>query len=386
VVEPFKNLINGQTVRSAREHLGRVWSGFKGARFESLALAGLEALELKARVHHLCAALEATLPEDFDRAAGILEASLAPAVPGEDLSVLRTSDAGLAGWIIWSMGEFVVRRGMAQPERALAALHALTQRSTAEFAIRPFIVAHPELSFATLTAWTGDPSAHVRRLVSEGSRPRLPWGLQLKALIADPTPTLPLLHALQDDASPYVRRSVANHLNDIARDNPGVFTQWLEQHLSEASAERRALLKHASRTLIKRGHAPVLKAWGLGQRYRGEAQLRIRPKQVALGGSVTLELTLQSSAARPQPLVIDYVVHHIKADGSTSPKVFKGWSLTLPPHGQQTLTKTHSLKPVTTRRYFAGTHTVEIQVNGTVVSSQCFLLKNLSLSHSGSGP
>lgn len=385
-MEPFKNLINAQTVHSASRHLGRVWAGFDAARFEHLAISGLEALELKARVHHLCAALEATLPEDFDRAAGILESSLAPALPGEDLSALRPSDAGLAGWIVWSMGEFVVRRGIAQPERALAALHALTQRFTAEFAIRPFIVAHPQLSFATLMSWTGDPSAHVRRLVSEGSRPRLPWGLQLKALIADPSPTLPLLQALQDDASPYVRRSVANHLNDIARDNPAVFSQWLAQHLPEASAERRALLKHASRTLIKRGHARVLKAWGLGQCYRGEAQLRIQPRQVELGGAVVLELTLQSSAARPQPLVIDYVVHHVKADGGTSPKVFKGWALTLPAHGRQVLTKTHSLKPVTTRRYMAGRHRVEIQVNGTVVSSDSFLLKNRSFSHSGSGP
>jgi len=385
-VEPFKNLINGQTVHSASRHLARVWPAFDAGRFEHLALAGLEALELKARVHHLCAALEATLPEDFDRAAGILESSLAPALPGEDLSALRPSDAGLAGWIVWSMGEFVVRRGMAEPERALAALHALTQRSTAEFAIRPFIVAHPQLSFATLMGWTRDPSAHVRRLVSEGSRPRLPWGLQLKALIADPSPTLPLLLALQDDASPYVRRSVANHLNDIARDNPAVFTHWLELHLPEASAERRALLKHASRTLIKRGHAPVLKVWGLGRRYRGEARLHIRPRQVELGGAVLLELTLQSSAARPQPLVIDYVVHHVKADGSTSPKVFKGWALTLPAHGRQVLTKSHSLKPVTTRRYVAGRHLVEIQVNGTVVSSDSFLLKNRSFSHSGSGP
>lgn len=386
MAEPFKNLINARTVHSAREHLGRVWPGFDGARFQALALDGLDALELKARVLHLCAALEATLPDDFDRAAGILESSLAPPLPGEDLGALQTSEAGLAGWIVWSMGEFVARRGLQQPERALVALHALTQRSTAEFAIRPFIVSHPALSFATLMAWTRDPSAHVRRLVSEGSRPRLPWGLQLKALIADPGPTLPLLQALQDDASAYVRRSVANHLNDIARDNPAVFTQWLEQHLQGASAERRALLKHASRTLIKRGHAPVLKAWGLGQRYRGEAELRIRPGQVALGGSVTLELTLQSTAAKPQPLVIDYLVHHVKADGGTSLKVFKGWSLTLPAQGRQSLTKTHSLKPVTTRRYFAGPHTVEIQVNGNVVCSHSFLLKNLSLSHNGSGP
>ncbi len=114
-------------------------------------------------------------------------------------------------------------------------LHAITQRFTAEWAIRPFIVAHPALCFATLERWVDDPSVHVRRLVSEGSRPRLPWGLQLKSLIADPTPTLPLLEALQDDASEYVRRSVANHLNDIAKDHPQLIAQWLERHLPGAS-------------------------------------------------------------------------------------------------------------------------------------------------------
>jgi 3-methyladenine DNA glycosylase AlkC len=372
--EPFRNLINTQTVYDAGEHLARVWAGFDRRRFEALALEGLAGLEFKARAHHLCTALEATLPDDFDRAAGILEASLGPPGEGDDLGGLRTSTAGLAGWIVWSMGEFVVRRGLVQPERALAALHAMTQRFSAEFAIRPFIHAHPELSFRTLHGWLGDPSAHVRRLVSEGSRPRLPWGLQLKALIADPSPTLPLLEALQDDASDYVRRSVANHLNDIAKDHPGVVAQWLARHLPEASPQRRALLKHASRTLIKKGHAPVLKAWGLGGRFRGEARLRIRPRQVSVGGAVMLELTLQSAAARPQPLVIDYLVHHVKANGGTSPKVFKGWSVTLDPGQSLTLTKTHSMKPITTRRYFAGRHAVEIQVNGTVVAAGDFKL------------
>ncbi|HMO49182.1 MAG TPA: hypothetical protein PKB14_24560 [Rubrivivax sp.] len=113
--------------------------------------------------------------------------------------------------MVWPLGEFVVRRGDAMPQRALRTLHALTQRHTAEWAVRPFIERHPELSFATLAAWAADPSPHVRRLVSEGSRPRLPWGLQLKALILDPSPALPLLRALQDDPSAYVRRSVANH-------------------------------------------------------------------------------------------------------------------------------------------------------------------------------
>jgi 3-methyladenine DNA glycosylase AlkC len=372
--EAFKNLINRQTVQDAGEHIARVWPGFGRARFETLALQDLEALEFKARAHHVCTALEATLPEGFDQAASILEASLGPPGDGDDLAQLRTSAAGLAGWIIWSMGEYVVRRGMQHPERALAALHAMTQRFSAEFAIRPFIQAHPGLCFATLQAWVGDPSAHVRRLVSEGSRPRLPWGLQLKALIADPSPTLPLLRALQDDPSEYVRRSVANHLNDIAKDHPDVVAQWLVQHLPGAPPQRRALLKHASRTLIKRGHVPVLKAWGLGGRFRGEARLRISPRRAAVGSAVALELTLQSAAARPQPLVIDYLVHHVKANGSTSPKVFKGWSVTLQPGERLVLTRNHSLKPVTTRRYFDGQHVVDIQANGAVVASGNFVL------------
>ena len=143
------------------------------------------------------------------------------------------------------------------------------------------IVAHPERVYATLQRWTTDPSAHVRRLVSEGSRPRLPWGLQLKSLIADPSPTLPLLRALQDDDSEYVRRSVANHLNDIAKDHPDLVVQWLAEHLPGAPAARRRLLKHASRTLIKQGHPQAMKAWGLGQALRGTLQVRENAEPLA---------------------------------------------------------------------------------------------------------
>src|SRR5690606_10039923 len=145
-------------------------------------------LELKARVAHVSAALDAVLPTDFEQACAVIEGSLQPARDDTDLSALRTDDRGLAGWVVWPMAEFVARRGMAMPERALDALHALTQRETAEFAIRPFLLEHRDLAFATLHRWVHDKSAHVRRLVSEGTRPRLPWGVQLKFLIADPTP------------------------------------------------------------------------------------------------------------------------------------------------------------------------------------------------------
>jgi 3-methyladenine DNA glycosylase AlkC len=372
--EPFKNLINAALVRSCGEQLQRRWRHFDRGGFERIALRGLGGLEMKARAMQVADALEATLPDDFDRAAGLIESALAPAASGDGLG-FRSTDAGLAGWIGWPLGEFLARRGQAEPERGLRALHALTQRFTAEFAIRPYLVNHFDLTLRTLSGWTGDPSAHVRRLVSEGSRPRLPWGLQIRSLIADPGPTLPLLRALQDDGSEYVRRSVANHLNDIAKDHPGVVADWLGAHLPDATPARRALLKHASRTLVKKGDARVLAAWGLGGVFRGAATLAIAPRRVAVGDSVALELTLASTGAKPQLLAIDYVVHHVKANGSTSPKVFKGWQLTLAPRETRVLAKKHSLRPITTRVYHPGEHRVDVQVNGRPVASAAFVLR-----------
>lgn len=372
--EPFKNLINAALVQACGEHLHRAWPGFDRRGFEARALDGLDALEMKARAMHIADALEATLPEDFDRAAGIIERALAPPATDDRLG-FATSEAGLAGWIGWPLGEFIARRGLAEPERGLLALRELTQRFTSEFAVRPFLQNHFALTIARLQAWSRDANPHVRRWTSEGSRPRLPWGLQVKSLIADPSPTLPLLEALQDDPSEYVRRSVANHLNDIARDHPGVVADWLARHLPGASPERRALLRHASRTLVKRGDPHTLKAWGLGGKLSGEATLSVAPKRVSLGDTLAINAVLVSHSRRAQALVVDYVVHHVKANGSTSPKVFKGWKLSLAPGETRRVAKSHSLRPITTRRYHPGRHRIELQVNGAVVAEAAFTLK-----------
>lgn len=372
--EPFKLLLNGERVREAGRHLQRVWPRFDRREFETKALRGLDALEFKARAMQIADALEATLPDDFALAATLIERALGP--PGEgDALDFRSSEQGLAGWICWPLGEFIARRGLAQPERALAALHALTQRFSAEFAIRPFLLRHPETSFRILRDWVNDPSAHVRRLVSEGSRPRLPWGLQLKPLIADPSPTLPLLRALQDDSSAYVRRSVANHLNDIGKDHPALVADWLREHLCGADAQRKALLRHASRHLLKRGDARILQAWGLGAAFRGEVEFRLSPKRIRMGESLQLALELRATAARPQRLEVDYVVHHVKANGGTSPKVFKGWRLELAAGETRRLIRKHAIKPVTTRRYYPGEHRIEVRINGkTAAEAACRLL------------
>jgi 3-methyladenine DNA glycosylase AlkC len=375
MTEPFKLLLDPAVVRALGHHLHRVAPTFDRPQFEQRALDGLDLLELKARAMHIADALEATLPGGFSDGVAWLEAALAPAVQGDDPGALRTGPHGLAGWALWPAGEWVARRGLDDPARALQALRALTQRFTAEWAIRPLLLRHPALTFATLRHWCDDPSPHVRRLVSEGSRPRLPWGLQLRPLIADPSPTLPLLAALQDDPSPYVRRSVANHLNDIAKDHPDVVADWLARHLPQASAERRTLLRHASRSLIKAGDPAVLAAWGQGTALQGGAELTVAPSQITLGESVVLSATLTSLSPRPQTLVVDYVVHHVKASGRSSPKVFKGWTLTLAPGEQRTLVKRHAVRPITTRVYHPGEHRVELQVNGAVAAAAAFALR-----------
>lgn len=375
MAEALKHLISPAVVDTIGHHLRRADRRFDRSAFAAAALPGLEGLELKARVLQVARALAATLPGDVDRALGVMEASLGPAGQGDDLSQLRTSDAGLAGWAVWPLTEAVVLVARAAPERGLAALHAMTQRLTAEFAIRPFLIEHPEIGFRTLESWVSDPSAHVRRLVSEGSRPRLPWGLRLQRLVDDPRPTLPLLAALQDDPSDYVRRSVANHLNDIAKDHPAVVADWLDTHLPGATEARRALLRHASRGLVKQGDARTLAAWGLGQRLKGSAALTLSAAQVRMGGELGLRLVLRSTAARPQRVAIDYAVHHVKANGTLSPKVFKGWVIELAPREERLLEKRHSLKPVTTRRYHAGEHRVDVRINGQVVAEAVFDLR-----------
>jgi 3-methyladenine DNA glycosylase AlkC len=380
MAEPFKNLINAQAIATAAEHLTKAWPPFPSAKFENDATRGLLALEMKARAMQIASALEAHLPQDFAKACAVIEASLAAPLPlseeGEPVG-LGTMEraAGISGWIIWSLGEFVVRRGMHDVPRALGCLHALTQRFSAEFAIRPFIEKHPTESFKLLRRWVTDPSAHVRRLVSEGSRTRLPWGIRLHALIVDPSPTLALVAKLQDDQSAYVRRSVANHLNDVAKDHPDRIAQWVKEHLRDASPARIALLRHASRSLVKQGHADTLKAWGVGTQLKGSATLSLAPKRAHIGDTVALHVTLASSAKEAQSLVVDYAVLYVTAKGKASVKVRKGWKLQLSPRETRTLTKQLSLKVVSTRRLYPGVHRVELLVNGKPMAQSSFELR-----------
>ena len=181
--------------------------------------------------------------------------------------------------------------------------------------------------------------------------------------------------ALQDDPSDYVRRSVANHLNDIAKDHPARVTAWVREHLPAASSQRQAVLRHASRSLIKQGDADMLTLWGAGAPFEGSARLVLSSKKVRVGESIRFTLTLRSRSDRAQPLLVDYAVHHARASGEASAKVFKGWTVELAPGEVRKLQKIHSMRVVTTRRYHAGQHALDARIKGQVVASAGFALE-----------
>ena len=278
--EPLKDSFGPDVPARIGAMLAGVDPGFPVAPFVRDALDGYEALELTPRARLIAAALARHLPASFEAAADLVERSLGPVAEVD-------AGAGMSPFVHLPFSFWVAGAGLDHPERALALQHALTQRFTAEFSIRPYLERHPALTLATLRRWASDPSAHVRRLVSEGTRPRLPWAPRLRAFMRDPAPVLELLEMLRDDPEPYVRRSVANNLNDIGKDHPRVLLDVARRWIAGAPPERRRLVRHALRTMTRAGDPEALAILGVGA---GDAlvvdDLRIAPAAPAIGGKV----------------------------------------------------------------------------------------------------
>jgi 3-methyladenine DNA glycosylase AlkC len=258
----------------------------------------------------------------------------------------------------------VAQHGLEAFEESLELLKEMTKRGTSEFDVRPFLEADQARALQILTPWVQDENLHVRRWLSEGTRPRLPWGLQLKQLVAEPRPTFPILTALRDDPEEYVRRSVANHLNDIAKDHPDLVAEIAHEWLKDAPASRQKLIRHACRTRIKNGHTEALRAFGVSAPMIEAPVITIKTPQVQLGGGVEFSAVISSTSDKPQKIILDYVVHFQKANGALAGKVFKWKSFTLKPKERLALSRTHAIKPITTRKYYAGAHALSLRING----------------------
>lgn len=367
-MEPFKNNLSLELVDLIADQLDRHMPAgghdFDRADFTGPVLAVLDGLELKQRSALIADHLHRVLPGDLGDRYQILGAMLHPA---EDLTDQQSDDQGITGWGMLPLCDLVGRYGLADFERSLDMLKTMTRHFSSEFDVRHYLIADQGRALAIMGKWLDDPDHHVRRLVSEGTRPRLPWGLRLQSLVTDPAPMLPLLTALRDDESEYVRRSVANHLNDIAKDHPDLVADLARDWLQGADKNRTRLVKHACRTMIKQGHPGVLAAFGLNPPELDLTALDIATPVVTLGpdGALEFTATLTSTGPADQALVIDYLVHFVKANGTRAPKVFKGSKLTLRPGEVATFTRRHPVRPITTRKYYGGLQALSLRINGT---------------------
>lgn len=355
--EPFKTFIDAAAVRGLADPIRAVWPAFDHVGFVAAATDGLEPLELKARVAHVAAALRPRLPEAWPEALRILVDSLPPPLP--DASEVTS------GFRLWPLLHLVETCGLEHPETSLDALPALTKRFSAEFAIRPYLLQHPEHSWPRLHRWVEDPDLHVRRLCSEGTRPRLPWGMRLTDAVADPSRGLELLDRLVDDPEPYVRRSVANHLNDVSKDHPERAVQVARAWLADPTPEREQVVRRALRTRIKAGDPEALAALGYGPARADVLDLSVAPDPVSIGASTRMRAELAAGAGGRW--LIDWVVRSPRADGTLSRRVVKGGERTVRAGDRVTVSKALSLKPVTTRVTRPGTWSVGLQLNGELV-------------------
>jgi 3-methyladenine DNA glycosylase AlkC len=363
---PLKHGLGPPAIRRLAAAIQSAWPDFDSEGFAGAAAHGLERLELKQRVAHVAERLGGFLPAEYPRAVEILVRAAEGWDDGEKQDPLR-------GFAAWPLFHFIEQRGTEHAEKSMAALESLTHLFSGEFAVRPYIARYPGPAFLVLARWAEHDSEHVRRLASEGCRPRLPWATRIPALIEDPTPVIGLLERLKDDPSLCVRRSVGNNLNDIAKDHPDRVVDLCETWLQGASAERRWIVERATRGLVKDGHPRVWGLLGFTARPRVElSEIRLSADSVELGDEMGFSVDLTSTGKSGQRLAVDFAVHFVKANGNRRSKVFKLRVVRPAPGETVELARRISFRPISTRVYYPGRHRLAILVNGKALANAEF--------------
>ena len=341
---------------------------FSAEAFRKDVFPVLEELELKDRVRHLITVMSLHLPSSFTETASIL-GSL------RDHWIADDHDNQLQVFAAWPLIDYVAVHGLNHPDIALPLLRYLTPLFSAEFAIRSFLEVHNEQTYNQMLLWCMDADAHVRRLASEGIRPRLPWGKQLSRYIREPQPVITLLENLKDDPSDYVRRSVANNLNDISKDHPELVIETCERWMTEKVAARQWIIRHATRSLVKSGHPGVFPLLGFTRNPKLEVSApRLSTRHLLLGDSLDISTSIASASQQSQHVVVDYAVHYARSKGKSTAKVFKWKNLRIKPGQTVTLKKSLPFKKISTRRHYPGAHKIEILVNAIPHATEEFEL------------
>lgn len=361
VMDPLKEMFNRAYYAKLAEAVHSVYQPFPVKVFLTEVCEPLASLSLNERMRHTSVVLQKHLPSHYPKSIGILN-EVIPIMP--------------VGYTNLVFPDYVSQFGTHDFKTSLKALHYYTRFGSSEFAIRTFLKMDFDRTIQEMYRWSEDENEHVRRLSSEGSRPRLPWSFKLDEVIHNPTRTQPILENLKQDESLYVRKSVANHLNDFSKDSPD-FVVKLVKSWDTAHPHTAWIVKRGCRSLFKQGDKKSLAAFNYTKEVQVTiANFSITPKVVAIGGTLSFDFELISNKKASQKLMVDYRIHYVKKNGSLSPKVFKLKEVDLPAGKSIHISKKQRFQDFTTRKHTAGKHLLEILVNGEVVKSVQFQVRN----------
>lgn len=326
--------------------------------------AAFEQMELKARMRHTAKVLHPFLSSNFGKAVNQIE---------KIITVLRKDSFGEDGLALMFLPDYIEVYGLDDYDNSIKAIEFITQFVSCEFAVRLFILKYDEKMIDQMIKWSLHDNYKVRRLASEGSRPRLPWAVGIPALKKNPAPILPLLENLKNDPSEWVRRSVANNLNDIAKDHPTIILE-LAQKWKGISQETDAIIKHGSRTLLKQGHADILKHYGLESKNINIADLKIITPIIKIGESLAFSFSLTNNNLIEQKIRLEYAIFYKRLNNKKAKKVFKISEKIYQPNEIIIVNRKQKFVLITTRKFYAGAHQISIIINGEEKAIADFVL------------
>jgi 3-methyladenine DNA glycosylase AlkC len=335
---------------------GEVVPAFDHVKFKKLIFDdNWNSKELKQRMRHTTLVLHQFLPKVFQQDAEIIE---------NLLGKFRQNNITENTIEYMFLADYIEVFGINDYASSVKLIENLTRFTSCEFAVRPFIIKYGDKMIQQMHKWSLHENHHVRRLSSEGSRPRLPWAIALPVLKKNPHPILPILENLKTDSSEYVRRSVANNLNDIAKDNPHIVISMVQKWRG-ISPETDAIIKHGCRTLLKQANPEILKYYGLNDNSNIKfSNFEIRTTQVKIGNDLLFSFTIHNKSGKVKKLRLEYAVYYLLNNGKHTKKVFKISERQFQADESVNIMRKQSFRIITTRKFYKGQHKLSIIVNG----------------------
>ncbi|PEJ56182.1 hypothetical protein CN692_18590 [Bacillus sp. AFS002410] len=362
MAEALKDLYNYNLISKIANEITNVYSNFNRDTFiEKIFDEKWEDKTLKERMRHITICLGELLPSNYEESIEILS-SILNKFPTNQLSSIIYPD-------------FVEVYGLEHWDQSMEALELFTQHSTSEFAVRPFIVQDQERMMAQMLKWSTHHNEHVRRLASEGCRPKLPWGMVLKNLKLDPTPILSILENLKEDESLYVRKSVANNLNDISKDHPNLVLKIAKEWYGK-NPNTNWIIKHACRTLLKKGNIEALTIFGFQTTNAINIEnFQLQSDKIEIGEDLNFSFKIHSDEPTSIKIRIEFAIDYVKAKGNRTKKIFKISENTIEKDKTLSYNKSHSFKNLSTRKHYPGQHTISLLINGAECGSCDFIVE-----------